>query len=146
MKRSAALASLSRDHHQALVVAQRLRRADGGTAAGAREAFLAYWGTHGRLHFRLEEEILLPGYAAHGDAHDPLVLSVRGDHVAIRRRADELAATDAPTIEALHDLGERLAAHVRREERQLFPLIEGAVPPAELAALAARLERAEIGG
>jgi hypothetical protein len=42
MKRSAALASLSRDHHQALVVAQRLRRATDATAAEARETFLAY--------------------------------------------------------------------------------------------------------
>ena len=97
MKRSAALASLSRDHHQALVVAQRLRRAEAGTAADARERFLTYWGEHGRRHFRLEEEILLPGYAAYGDAHHPLVLRVLGDHVAIHQRADRLAhrpATD----------------------------------------------------
>ena len=43
MKRSEALASLSRDHHQALVVAQKLRRATDGTAPQARETFLAYW-------------------------------------------------------------------------------------------------------
>ena len=43
MKRSAALAALSRDHHQALIVAQQLRRATVATAAEAREAFLAYW-------------------------------------------------------------------------------------------------------
>ena len=60
MKRSAALASLSRDHHQALVVAQQLRRATDATAAEARAAFLAYWAGHGRLHFRLEEELLFP--------------------------------------------------------------------------------------
>ena len=51
MKRSAALTSLSRDHHQALVVAQRLRRADAESASDAREQFLTYWGEHGRRHF-----------------------------------------------------------------------------------------------
>lgn len=143
MKRSVALASLSRDHHQALVVAQQLRRATDESAGDARAAFLAYWTSHGRAHFRSEEEALLPGYAAYGDPHHPLVLSVLGDHVAIRQRADRLAAQPTATTEALHDLGERLAAHVRLEERELFPLIERAMPATELTALADALARAE---
>lgn len=143
MKRSAALASLSRDHHQALVVAQQLRRADATSASDARERFLGFWGDHGRRHFRLEEEVLLPGYAAYGDAHHPLVLRVLGDHVAIRQRADRLARQPEPEPEPLHDLGEWLASHVRLEERELFPLIEQAVPADELMTLAQALERAE---
>jgi transposase len=124
VKRSAALASLSRDHHQALFVAQRLRRSTEATAGEAREAFLAYWTTRGRRHFRLEEELLLPSYAAYGDSHHPLVLSVLGDHVAIRQRADRLAgaplrsssaalrgqltiaASDEGTLDALRFAGE----------------------------------------
>jgi hypothetical protein len=78
VKRSASLASLSRDHHQALVVAQQLRRATDATAAEARTAFLSYWSRHGRLHFRLEEEVLFPAYAGHGDPHDPVVLRALG--------------------------------------------------------------------
>jgi hemerythrin HHE cation binding domain-containing protein len=88
VKRSEALVALSRDHHQALAIAQKLRRATPQTANQVREAFLDYWIAHGRTHFRLEEEILLPAYAAYGDAHHPLVLRVLGDHVAIRQRAD----------------------------------------------------------
>ena len=88
MKRSRALASLSRDHHQALVIAQKLRRADVAGAEEARTAFLAYWSEHGSEHFRLEEELLLPAYAAHGDPHHPLVLEALGDHVAIRRTGE----------------------------------------------------------
>ncbi|MBX5470311.1 MAG: hemerythrin domain-containing protein [Thermoleophilaceae bacterium] len=146
MKRSAALASLSRDHHQALVVAQRLRRAGEAAAPDARAAFLAYWNDHGRRHFRLEEEIVLPGYSAHGDAHHPLVLRALGDHVEIRGRANCLAGEPAAPPDALRELGEALAAHVRLEERELFPLIESVVPKRELAALAEALERAESAG
>jgi hypothetical protein len=40
----------------------------------------------------------------------------------------------------MRDLGVLLAEHVRREERELFPLIEDAMPAAQLAALAAVLE------
>jgi len=143
MKRSAGLASLSRDHHQALVVAQRLRRATEQTAGDAREAFLTYWSTHGRRHFSLEEEILLPSYAAYGDPYHPLVLTTLGDHVAIRQRADALAANPRASVVELHDLGERLARHVRLEERELFPLIEKEMPAAQLTLLADALEHSE---
>jgi hemerythrin-like domain-containing protein len=143
MKRSAALASLSRDHHQALVVAQRLRRATDDTAAAARETFLAYWAGHGRLHFRLEEELLFPAYARHGDPHDPLVLRALVEHASIRLHAAALAADGAPASDALKQVGTELAAHVRMEERELFPLIERTMPADELNSLARALDDAQ---
>jgi hemerythrin-like domain-containing protein len=142
MKRSAALASLSRDHHQALVVAQRLRRATDATAADARAAFLAFWTDHGRLHFRHEEELLFPAYAGHGDPHDPVVLRALGDHAMIRHRADSLAAAASADPATLALLGAELAAHVRLEEREVFPLIERVMPERELDALARALDAA----
>ena len=143
MKRDAALASLSRDHHQALVVALKLRRAAAPTADEARAALAAFWPVHGRRHFRLEEEILLPAYAGHGDPHHPLVARALCDHVAIRHRVDEVLGESHSTVTDLHELGGLIAAHVRLEERELFPLIERAMPLAQLAALAAALEHAE---
>lgn len=142
MKRSEALAILSRDHHHALVVAQKLTRADEPAAAAARERFLSFWEQEGRHHFQLEEELLLPAFAAHGDARHPLVLRVLGDHVSIRARAAAVALSPVPAAEALHELGAELAAHVRLEERELFPVIEQAIPPDELLALARALDRA----
>jgi hemerythrin-like domain-containing protein len=141
VKRDPALLSLTHDHHQALFVAQRLRRADADTAADACCALHDYWEGHGRAHFRAEEEVLLPAYAAHGDPHDPRVARVLCDHVAIRHRIAALNRDPAPAVEALHELGDLISAHVRLEERELFPLIEGALPPAELVEVAAALER-----
>jgi hemerythrin HHE cation binding domain-containing protein len=143
MKRDPGLVTLSRDHHLALSVAQKLRRATADTAQEARSTFVAYWEEHGRAHFRLEEEILLPAYAAHADPHHPLVARALCDHVAIRARADALAVDEAPDPAALRELGEDLADHVRLEERELFGLIEAALPAARLAAVAAALEHTE---
>lgn len=139
VKRHPAIAALSRDHHHALVVAQRLRRAAQDTAPAARDAFLDYWRADGMRHFREEEEILLPTFAGFGDPDAPVVARVLVDHVRIRRLADEAAAGDPPPIALLHDLGERLANHVRLEERELFDLIERSLPDAELNRLAALL-------
>ncbi|MGH2858522.1 MAG: hypothetical protein ACRDMJ_13695, partial [Solirubrobacteraceae bacterium] len=69
----------------------------------------------------------------------PVVARVLLDHVRIRRLADELAGSEAAPLTALQDLGGRLADHVRLEERQLFDLIEQAMPEDELVRLAAAL-------
>jgi hemerythrin-like domain-containing protein len=144
MKRSEALASLSRDHHQALVVAQKLRRATAATASEVRETFLAYWTDHGRRHFRLEEELLFPAYAGYGDPHDPRVLRALGEHATIRHLAAALAAAPTATPAELEQLGADLAAHVRLEEREVFPMLERLMPSDELEALAQELEASEL--
>lgn len=145
MKRSHALTALSHDHHHALRVAQLLRRADDASASAARADFLAFWTTEGQRHFRIEEDILLPGFARFGDAGDERVVKVLVDHVDLRRRAADLQADAHPATGELRALGERLHDHVRYEERSLFPLIEQAMPPSELSALAVELGREEAG-
>ena len=91
MKRDPALRSLSHDHHHALFVAQKLRRATAETAADGRASFVAYWAGPGQAHFRIEEQVLLPAYAGYGDPHHPLVARALCDHVEIRHRAEEIA-------------------------------------------------------
>jgi hemerythrin-like domain-containing protein len=142
MKRSPELSALSRDHHRALYAALQLRRAARETATEAIESFQEFWHDHGRRHFRIEEELLLPGFAAGGgDPGHPLVSQVLTDHIDIRARARDLRS-ESPLGE-LHELGERLKAHVRLEEEKLFPLIEETLEPAALGALGEELDRAE---
>jgi hypothetical protein len=139
MKREAALQALSRDHHQTLVLAQKLQRADEATRDGVRESFLEYWLRAGWLHFREEEEILLPAFAAYGDPHHPLVAQVLCEHIAFRARVDALARNADASVSELRELGEVLADHIRLEERELFPLIERTLPEPAMAALATAL-------
>jgi hemerythrin-like domain-containing protein len=127
VKRHPALQPLSRDHHVALVAARRLRRAGAGEEAAARDAFLEFWREHGAKHFRVEEEVLLPAFAAHADPDAECVARMLMDHVRIRAAARRLE-TD-PELDALHELGTMLERHVRLEEREVFPLIEDALTP-----------------
>jgi iron-sulfur cluster repair protein YtfE (RIC family) len=116
------------------VVAQALKRAHEATAEDARKRFLDYWNAEGRRHFREEEEVLLPALARFTDPAQPIVARVLVDHVRIRALAEQLSGLDQ-----LHELGSELEQHVRREERELFALIEHAIPHAQLAELAERL-------
>lgn len=143
MKRSPALAPLSRDHHAGLFAAQQLKRADPATAAAARERFLSFWQQEGSKHFRIEEEVLLPGFARYESPDHEAVVRVLVDHVALRRMAADLEAEAEPALDRLHELGERLEGHIRHEERVLFPAIEQAMPEPELAELGEAVARAE---
>ena len=143
MKRSEALAPLSRDHHHGLFVAQKLKRATADTEEEARAAFLDFFETEGGRHFRVEEGVLLPAFARYGDPDEPALVQVLVDHVDLRRRAQDLAQSARPSLDELHELGARLERHIRHEERVLFPMIEDALPADELEDLAAAVERAE---
>lgn len=145
MKRHPALQALSRDHHQTLVVAQRLRRAGDHEAGEAQASFLEFWRNEGELHFRLEEEVLLPSFATAGGAETPAVARVLIEHAEIRLRAFLLQARAAsPAL--LKELGELLADHVRLEENELFPAIEESLDDGQLYRLAADVAAAEREG
>jgi hemerythrin-like domain-containing protein len=136
VKRHPALIPLSRDHHQVLVIAQRLRRATAESATETAQAFLSHWKEE-RWHFRLEEELLLPAYAAEGEPDHPAIIRMLCDHMLIRRDAARVA--DSPSLELLHDLGALLASHVRLEEQEIFPLIEATLPESDLQELGERI-------
>jgi quercetin dioxygenase-like cupin family protein len=124
MKRHRALHALSHDHHHALVEARRLREAAAGEAdpAGAAAAFVRFFRTSSVPHFREEEESLFPLVVVAEEAR-PLLVEALLDHQHLHALVTQLEGGGdlRPTMRAV---GERLEAHVRLEERELFPLIE----------------------
>ena len=72
MKRHPSLHPLSQHHHFALIQALQMRRAAeappekrNATVQRQAEKFIAFWHRTGVVHFREEEEVLLPAYARH---------------------------------------------------------------------------------
>jgi hemerythrin-like domain-containing protein len=147
LERSEALAPLSRDHHQALYRALKLKRADESSAAEALRDMIEFFDSHGALHFNVEEQVLLPLYVRDGgaDPTDEAIARVLTDHVWIRARIAALRVAGEAHAADLRELGERLDDHVRHEERVLFPAIEQALSAEQLASLARAVEAAEAG-
>lgn len=146
MKRAAELKGLSDDHHHGLVQARRLRRAASGETddpAEAARTFLGFWRKETSAHFRKEEEVLLPVLAQHGvdPVREPL-LEMLAQHARIRglvmQLSDEVTDGDARP-ETLRSIGERLEAHIRLEEREVFPMIEETLADEALKEVASRL-------
>jgi hypothetical protein len=73
----------------------------------------------------------------------PEIVRVLTEHVDLRRRGQDLETRSHPDPAALRELGDRLERHIRFEERELFPMIEAALPDDELSQLGAALVRAE---
>jgi hemerythrin-like domain-containing protein len=140
MKRDESLRPLSREHHRALVTARALQESKSSVDLANR--FLTFWREDGRRHFRIEEEVLLPTWALHASVDRNGVAKMLEDHLDIRRSALNVEARGLSADEA-RQLGQRLEAHVRFEERELFPLVEAALDGEALSQLAVAIEKAE---
>jgi hypothetical protein len=138
MRRSPALIALSHDHHHALDVARRLRRAGADDVQAAVAYLREFWEPRGRRHFEIEEQLLLPALPESDAEWREAAARVRAEHDEIRARVASVGG-----VEAAHELGELLGDHVRFEERRLFGLLEARLPEAELAALGCAVEQAE---
>ena len=128
MKRHPSLAHLSREHHGALILARLLQKdapaykslpAD---TAGKAQYALKFYKEELIKHFEEEEKVLQLVTGVNG-ALDLLVQTIVREHQelhvlfkSINTHTDETAHLD--------EIGKALETHVRKEERELFPLIE----------------------
>jgi len=128
MKRHPALAHLSRDHHGALLLARLLQKdAPAYTGmptdiAGKAAYALKFYNDELIKHFASEEAALkiVTGINA---TLDGLIATIFREHQDLHVSFQSIG--DHPYLQThLDELGKALENHVRKEERELFPLIE----------------------
>ena len=153
MKRHPTLHPLSQHHHFALIQALEMRRASEAPAekraaavARAAEKFVRFWHKTGTVHFREEEEVLLPAYARHTRLdRDAEVMRVLADHAEIRAVVGDfeqrLASKSPIDPEELGRVGKLLHDHVRLEENEVFPRIERVLGEEQLKSMGHGLTR-----
>jgi hemerythrin-like domain-containing protein len=153
MKRHPSLHPLSQHHHFALIQALEMRRAaeapaEKRAAAVERRAekFVRFWQKTGHVHFREEEEVLLPAYARYARLdQDAAIMRILADHAEIRAAVVEfeqrLASKTPIEAEEMGRLGKLLHDHVRLEENEIFPRIEKALGEDGLNAMGRGLTR-----
>ena len=133
MKRHSSLAILSREHHGALILAQLLKRSaplyKGLPADTAGKAEYAYRFYQYELadHFAAEEQAVLNKVKGIAAPLDALADEIIADHVWLRAMFESIKKAKDLTTH-LDELGNALEKHIRKEERELFPLIEASCP------------------
>jgi hemerythrin-like domain-containing protein len=143
MLRDKNLIPLSRQHQHALALCVRIDRAVqyGKVNTDAwQEEIQQIVEQEIAIHFAAEEKELFPAAARFASLKD-LVEELRAEH-AILRDLFARASTRSLQTQELQSLAEKLARHIRKEERQLFEGMQKLMEPQELAALGAALDEA----
>ena len=132
MKRHEALIPLSREHHDALILARLLQKdapAYKGLPQepGAKAVYaLHFFKTNLAAHF-IKEEVLLQQVKKYNSEIEILAGEIILEHQELLNMFNKL--TDSPPLtETLDRLGKKLEEHIRKEERFLFPLIQEYCP------------------
>ncbi|MFB4168377.1 hemerythrin domain-containing protein [Virgibacillus sp. JSM 102003] len=140
IKRHESLQPLSRHHMIGLHLALKLKRAGTDESLLTKEEIKQevdeFWNPNGQQHFREEEEFLLPAYAQYENVEQPEIIEMLLEHVKIRAQMDNLINAKDVSLDVMHELGMLLEAHIRKEERVIFPMIEKALPEKKLHELA----------
>lgn len=126
LKRDKALEPLSHDHHHGLMLCFKIKQ--GLTKQIGPDRILAYarffYETQLAQHFMEEEEYLFPLL---GEGH-PMVQRALDEH----RQLYALFFTENDERKACAEIAEKLKAHIRFEERELFEIIQQTADRAEL--------------
>jgi iron-sulfur cluster repair protein YtfE (RIC family) len=129
MKRHSSLASLSRDHHRALILAQLLKkgapvyRGLPADLIGKAEYATVFYRDELIKHFNDEEHAVIGKIKGIDDGLDKLAGEIISEHKELGDLFTSIK--DAKELEIhLDKLGRALEQHIRKEERELFPLIQ----------------------
>jgi hemerythrin-like domain-containing protein len=129
MKRHKALHSLSHEHHHGLMLAQLIKSGSPeykglpNTVAGKVQHAINFYEEHLIPHFKKEEEILFPSAKSKSSKIDNLIDELMHQHKTIYSLIDKLKSSSSPEAE-LNELGILLDNHIRKEERELFEIIQ----------------------
>jgi len=143
MLRHLSLIPLSRQHQHALALCVRLDRAiqAGKIDVEAWQAEIQqHFESEIAIHFAAEEKEIFPA-AAQTPELRKLIDELLAEHIALR---DYFARATARSLDqqSLANFGEKLAQHIRKEERQLFEGMQKVMTSQALAALGAALDAA----
>jgi iron-sulfur cluster repair protein YtfE (RIC family) len=134
--RHPSLVALSHDHHHGLALALRCRKQALGQlkpmgVAGLRERaqeFVDFYRADLIKHFRAEETVLFPLMRETAAANATLLDELIKQHQEITNAIAPLEA-GLGLSKLLFDIGDLLERHIRKEERELFPLFESQIEP-----------------
>lgn len=149
MARGPTLIRLSHDHHHGLALALRCRKQALGQMKPMGMEGLKERATEVRnffaqsleRHFLAEEGILFPAIDARSPESHSVIEALIEDHQKIRSAAQSLE-NRVDVAKNLFDFGDLLERHIRREERELFPLFEKHVTEDEAKRVKRRIEEA----
>ncbi|MBZ5538022.1 MAG: hemerythrin domain-containing protein [Acidobacteriia bacterium] len=146
-RRHKSLVPLSREHHYALVLCLRIHKGlhehhtDREWIQTKAGHAIEFFDTELVVHFQAEERILFPEMRHMAGARE-VIEEVLAEHRRIERLVNQLRSHKGRAlVSTLTEFADTLEAHIRKEERTLFPVYEREASPETTA----RVERGIFG-
>ena len=146
MKRHFVLVEFSKDHHQALILAQICKinspeyKGIPTTTAGKTELVLEKWESELKPHFNLEEKLLVPLAENKSIRLKELCKRIILEHKQIENLIGKISK-NMELETTLNEFGLLLDNHVRLEEREWFEEIQNALSSEEINNLAVQVKK-----
>ena len=143
MKRHISLAPLSRDHHGALILARLLQKNAPAFKSlpldieGKASYALKFYNEELIGHFKDEEKILALVTGFNGKLDQKIQTIIR-EHRELHSLFQSITG-HSNLAELLDSIGKELEIHIRKEERELFPMIQETCTVAQLKTIEASL-------
>ncbi len=147
MKRHPALHFLSHDHHNGLILAQQLKKGAPEykglpkSFEGKLDYLFNFYENELIGHFKEEEEILFPFVRGKNEKVDNLFQQILAEHAQIHAFVKQMK--DKPDEQTMDSIGRLLESHIRKEERELFQLLQDVLKDEEMKSLEEKLKRTE---
>jgi iron-sulfur cluster repair protein YtfE (RIC family) len=134
-RRHESLIPLSREHQYALMLCLRIHRGliehntDASWLQMKASVAVRFFESELAAHFRAEEEVLFPEMRELSGA-PRIIDGLLEEHEKMKRLVDRLGEPEPDSLgSTLKELADTLEAHIRREERELFPIYEQQASP-----------------
>jgi iron-sulfur cluster repair protein YtfE (RIC family) len=134
-RRHESLIPLSREHHYGLLVCLRIHRgiqshnADLDWLSERAAKAIRFFKSDLRTHFEVEEKIVFPAMREIEEA-DAVIEQLIEEHRSIKRLIQRMQQAQGLKLSPLlREFADVLEAHIRKEERVLFPCYERNIPP-----------------
>jgi len=138
IKRSKHILQLSKDHHFSLLFCWKIRQGLklGVDAERIKKYVHYFWQNDLQQHFREEEEILF------SPVKDAKVEKAKDDHQRIKNQIENIlnSRPEESISKQLSALADNVDAHVRYEERELFPHLEKMLTEPQLETIGRQLK------
>jgi len=149
MKRHPALIPLSTDHHQALLLAQLLKKTAPeykglpSDPIGKMNYAKEVYNNELDQHFREEEELVFPYLTNKGKEIGELVTEILSEHRILKTSILALK-NNIILIDEMDKIGFLLEAHIRKEERNLFEKIPQVLSEEELKIIKQKFDQTRL--
>lgn len=138
-RRNENLIKFSHEHHHGLVFCSRLKKTNQASDSVIKSYVNEFWDNYLLEHFKNEEKLFIPLLPK-----NEIILQFLREHKQIKQLVSNIKTSEKEIHNMALELASLLKAHIRFEERILFPYLEKELSVDDLESIGKAMEKIEV--